>query len=127
MKDWLKGGCHCGAVRFRVRSSLSGILNCNCSICTKKGYLHLIVPAADFQLEQGQDQQSCYRFNTGRAKHYFCNICGVSSYYIPRSHPNGVDVNARCLDNIDPASLTIEEFDGREWESNIHRIEGFNS
>lgn len=127
MSHWREGGCHCGRVRFKVKADLGRVLNCNCSICVKKGYLHLIVPKEHFQLLSGQDAQNCYRFNTGVASHYFCTHCGISAYYIPRSHPDGVDVNARCLDDVELSSLTVESFDGREWESNISDIEGYES
>ncbi len=125
--EWREGGCHCGRVRFKVKSDLAQVLECNCSICAKKGYLHLIVKAEDFLLLQGAEDQTCYRFNTETAKHYFCSHCGVSSYYIPRSHPDGVDVNARCLDDLVLSDLKIAPFNGREWEANIQEIEGYEA
>ena len=127
MIAWREGACHCGAVRFRVRSTFDKALSCNCSICTMKGYLHLIVPARDFQLLAGEDQLSLYQFNTKTAKHYFCRVCGVSPYYIPRSHPDGIDVNLRCVADCDLEGLTVEPFEGRDWEAHIHRIRGYDS
>jgi len=110
------GGCHCGKVRFRVRADLARVSECNCSMCAKKGYLHLIVPPAQFELLRGEDELSTYRFNTGVAQHHFCRTCGIHSFYIPRSDPDKIDVNVRCLDGVDVAQLTITRFDGRNWE-----------
>lgn len=116
----LSGGCHCGSVRFEV-GVIPGevtLWSCNCSICRKAGYLHLIVEKRHFRLLQGSERLTSYRFNTGVAEHLFCSVCGVKPFYVPRSHPNGYSVNARCLD--DPALLDapIRPFDGQNWESN---------
>ena len=116
-----EGGCHCGRVRFRVRDDLSSVSECNCSICTMKGYLHVIVPPERFEILSGKDELATYLFNTRTAKHYFCKHCGVSPFYIPRSDPDKFDVNARCLDGIDPSSLTLHPFDGRNWEEAIRQ------
>lgn len=117
-----EGGCHCGAVRFRVHVRHHGALDCNCSICTKKGFLHLIVAREDFELLAGEDALSEYRFNTGVARHRFCRTCGIHPFYTPRSHPDGVDVNVRCLDGDGLARFTIEPFDGRRWEESVDAI-----
>lgn len=110
------GGCHCGAVRFTVQLPDSlDVEDCNCSICHKSGFLHVIVPLAQFELIQGQDQLRLYQFNTGVAQHWFCQVCGIKSFYIPRSNPDGVDVNLRCLDQI-PPEVRITAFDGQNWE-----------
>ena len=111
------GGCHCGRVRFRVTADLDRVTDCNCSMCTKKGILHLIVPHAAFELLSGADELATYTFNTGVAKHRFCRQCGIHSFYVPRSDPDKVDVNARCLDGVDPRALRPEPFDGRHWEA----------
>jgi hypothetical protein len=113
------GGCHCGRVRFEVIADLTRVSECNCSICTRKAYLHVIVPPAQFRLLAGQDDLSTYRFGTRTAAHHFCRHCGVASFYIPRSHPDHVDVNVRCLDDVDVAALSPARFDGRHWEENI--------
>jgi hypothetical protein len=111
------GGCHCGRVRFEVIAPpCLSVLECNCSICTKSGYLHLIVPKSRFRLLRGEEFLTTYAFNTNVAKHLFCSVCGVKSFYIPRSHPDGYSVNARCLDAATVEALTIEQCDGREWE-----------
>lgn len=92
------------------------MLDCNCSVCSKKGFLHWIVPQSAFSLLTGDDSLSDYRFNTGVARHLFCRRCGVHSFYVPRSDPDKIDVNVRCLDGIDVATLSIRPFDGRNWE-----------
>jgi hypothetical protein len=107
------GGCHCGRVRFEVRApSVLIVLECGCSICAKSGYLHLIVPRSQFQLLTGAESLTTYTFNTGTAKHLFCSVCGIKSFYVPRSHPDGYSVNARCLDATTIEGISIEPFDG---------------
>ena len=116
MKSFI-GGCHCGAVRFQVEADLPATVQaCNCSICAKTGFLHLIVPATRFQLLQGQQDLSCYTFNTGVAQHLFCRHCGIKSFYVPRSNPDGFSINIRCLDMVTPEDFIIEVFDGQNWE-----------
>lgn len=114
-----QGGCHCGAVRFEVETAETvEVESCNCSICRKTGFLHLIVPASRFRLVSGEDQLADYEFNTRMARHKFCKICGVKSFYVPRSNPDGFSVNLRCLDDGDMPEAQIREFDGRNWEAN---------
>ena len=113
------GGCHCGRVRFRVTAELDRVSECNCSMCTKKGILHLIVPRERFELTGGADDLATYEFNTRVAKHHFCRHCGIHSFYVPRSDPDKIDVNARCLDDVDPATLRPAPFDGRHWEASM--------
>ncbi len=111
------GGCHCGRVRFEVIAPASiEVSDCNCSICSMSGYLHLIVPADRFKLLSGEDALTTYTFNTGVARHLFCSICGVKSFYVPRSHPDGVSVNARCIDAGTIESMSVVPYNGREWE-----------
>lgn len=118
-----KGGCHCGRVRFEADAPEDLVLSeCNCSICYMTGYQHLIVPKKAFRLLQGEESLTTYQFNTGVAKHYFCNHCGIKSFYVPRSHPQGISVNARCLSRETIASVTIEPFDGNNWEQNIQSL-----
>jgi hypothetical protein len=111
------GGCHCGAVAFEVRTDATEVTECNCSICNKKGFLHLIVHEADVTWLRGRDQLSEYTFNTGTAKHWFCKHCGIHAIYRPRSHPDGYSVNARCLDGDHWRTLLVNTFDGRNWEA----------
>ncbi len=117
MLQTYEGGCHCGRVRFRVRADLALLSECNCSICTKKGILHLSVLPQAFELLRGADALSTYQFNTHTAKHTFCATCGIHAFYVPRSDPDKISVNARCLDGFDPADLKPTRFfDGRNWE-----------
>lgn len=116
----LAGGCHCGAVRFEIAIDESvrlELLDCNCSICAKSGYLHLIVPHRDFHLLRGRDQLTSYRFGTGAAEHLFCRICGIKSFYQPRSHPDCWSVNFRCLEGAQGLKTRVRAFDGRNWEA----------
>ncbi|MBW2257308.1 MAG: GFA family protein [Deltaproteobacteria bacterium] len=122
--DWYGGGCHCGAVHFEVRIDRFEALECNCSICTMKGFLHLVVERGAFRLVRGADQLATYTFHTHTAKHHFCRICGIHSFYVPRSHPEGFDVNVRCLDGDLRDRFTIELFDGRRWEETVAQIRG---
>ncbi len=121
MPKTYEGSCHCGRVRFRVTADLAGITDCNCSICTKKGFLHLIVAPEQFELLSGAEALETYRFNTGTAKHQFCRHCGIHPFYVPRSDPDKIDVNLRCLDGIDLAGIEVHRFDGRNWEQAIER------
>jgi len=114
--ETLEGSCHCGAVRFRVEVEKFEATDCNCSMCTKKGMFHLIVPPERFTLLSGADMLSVYEFNTGVAKHRFCKRCGIHPFYTPRSHPNDVDVNIRCLDGEAWRRFALKPFDGRNWE-----------
>ena len=117
----LEGGCHCGRVRFRVVASLDRVTECNCSICGKKGFLHLIVPPEQFQLLSGKDDLTTYEFNTRTAKHTFCKHCGIHPFYVPRSDPDKIDVNVRCLDGVNLHEIIPAPFDGLHWEEAIQR------
>lgn len=118
----VEGGCHCGAVRYRVTLREREAVRCNCSICTKKGFLHLIVPESDFELLRGAAALTTYTFGTHTAKHHFCKHCGIHSYYRPRSHPDRIDVNVHCLEDVDPSGFAIVEFDGRHWARNVDEL-----
>ena len=118
-----EGGCHCGAARFRETFTQQKAVDCNCSICRKKGFLHLIIPQSNFTLLQGKESLSTYTFNTHTAKHHFCRICGIHPFYHPCSHPQDIDVNLRCLDGNVLAEFTIETFDGVNWEENVNQIQ----
>jgi hypothetical protein len=116
---WRAGGCHCGRVRFEANlPDRVEAQTCNCSMCEKLGYVHVIVPQSRFRITSGEDAITTYTFNTGVAKHTFCGVCGIKSFYRPRSNPDGWSVNARCLDNADDLDIRIEAFDGRNWEAN---------
>ena len=119
-----EGGCHCGAVRFVASLPDPPVpaLTCNCSVCAMTGFVHIIVPHGDFTLERGADSLTGYRFGSGTAEHLFCAVCGVKSFYQPRSHPDAWSVNARCLDR--PPELAVTPFDGRNWEAAIGGLAG---
>jgi hypothetical protein len=114
---WHAGSCHCGRVRIEALAPPDlELLECNCSMCSRSAYLHLIVTADEFRLLAGADDLVEYSFGTGVAKHRFCRRCGVKPFYVPRSHPDGYSVNARCLDPSSINSMRIRSFDGRDWE-----------
>ena len=117
--EWIEGGCHCRAVRFRVlvdtREKIA-VDECNCSMCSMVGFLHLIVPQSRFRLDAGDDVLTTYTFLTGVAQHKFCKLCGVKSFYVPRSNPDGFSVNLRCVDRSRLPPVTIRPFDGQNWE-----------
>lgn len=118
-----QGGCHCGAVRYEVEAPEQlEVTDCNCSICARSGYLALIVPREHFRLLSGEEQLTRYTFGTHAAQHLFCKTCGIKSFYIPRSHPEGVSVNVRCLDGVSVDELTIRPFDGQHWEDNVNKL-----
>ena len=117
------GGCHCGQIRFQVEAAVDLQLSeCNCSICYMVGYQHLIVNRSAFKILEGEEKLVTYSFNSKVAQHYFCGNCGVKSFYVPRSHPDGISVNGRCLDPATVNSTTLKPFDGRHWEDNHHKL-----
>ena len=119
------GGCHCGRVRFEVQAPARlEVKDCNCSMCAKSGYLHLMVPKERFKLLSGADVLTTYEFNTKTAKHLFCSVCGIKSFYVPRSHPDGFSVNARCIDPGTIERMEITHTDGRNWEAQYPRGRG---
>jgi len=117
------GGCHCGKVSFEVKAPANiEAADCNCSMCSKNGYLHLFVTRKNFRLLSGEDELANYTFGSGVAQHYFCRTCGIKSFYVPRSHPDGYSVNVRCLDPATIESIVSTPFDGRNWEQNIDKL-----
>ncbi len=118
-----RGGCHCGAVAFEVQApGRLTVSDCNCSICRMSGYQHLIVPRARFRLLQGAESLTEYRFNTGTARHLFCRHCGIKSFYVPRSNPDGYSVNARCLDPATVEHVELEIFDDHDRAASEARL-----
>ena len=114
---WAKGGCHCGRIVFEVMMEKENVVqHCNCSICSMAGYVHLIVPAERFRLVSGEEHLQEYRFNTGTARHLFCIHCGIKSFYVPRSNPDGYSINLRCVEVPQGINVVEENFDGRNWE-----------
>jgi hypothetical protein len=117
MTNTIKGGCHCGEVRFEADVPQAvEVLDCNCSICAMTGFRHLIVPHSDFRLQSGKGVLSSYRFGTGAAEHLFCSRCGIKSFYQPRSHPRAWSVNLHALDGTEGLRIAVRQFDGRNWE-----------
>jgi len=115
------GSCHCGAVTFAIEAPEQvEVDECNCSICSKGGFLHLILPLGKFVLLTGADSLHTYTFGTGVAKHTFCKHCGIKPFYTPRSNPDGIDINVRCLDTR--PQITIVSFDGKDWEKHAHTL-----
>lgn len=122
-RRWHAGGCHCRAVRFEAElPDAFEVEDCNCTMCAMSGNIHVIVPASRFRLLQGKDHLSEYTFNTGAAKHLFCRTCGVKSFYIPRSNPDGFAVTWRALDDWMKLKVTVVPFDGQNWEANAARL-----
>jgi hypothetical protein len=118
-----RANCHCGKVQIEVEAPARlEIQDCNCSMCSRTGFLHLIVPASHFRLAQGQDDLTCYTFNTGVAKHYFCKHCGCKPFYVPRSNPDGFSVNLRCIDRSTVEAVNITPFDGQNWEQHGEQL-----
>jgi hypothetical protein len=123
----LKGQCHCGTVAFEVQTPAKvTVYECNCSICSMQGFLHLIVPKKSFTLLSGGENLTTYTFNTGVAQHTFCKTCGVKPFYTPRSNPEGVSVNWRCVSKEEVedqiSDFSIEPFDGQHWDENAARL-----
>jgi hypothetical protein len=122
-----RGGCHCGAVFFEVDAPARlTVSECNCSICRMAGFQHLIVPRSRFRLLRGAEALAEYKFNTGTARHLFCRHCGVKSFYVPRSNPDGYSVNLRCLDQATIEHVDIELFDDTDREASEAKIRGLS-
>jgi hypothetical protein len=121
------GGCHCGAIAFEVEAPARILASdCNCSICRMSGFLHLIVPRSRFRLLQGADRLTEYKFNTGTARHLFCSRCGVKSFYVPRSNPDGYSVNVHCLDPKTIEQIEVQLFDDDDREASDAKVAGLS-
>jgi len=116
------GSCHCKAITFEVEApeKIEADL-CNCSICSKSGFLHLIVPLRNFKLLSGKESITTYTFGTNVAQHTFCKVCGIKPFYTPRSNPDGIDINVNCLDTK-PGNVNVTEFDGQNWEQHAAKL-----
>lgn len=122
-----RGGCHCGAARFAFKSPAAvRVQRCNCSMCAMTGFEHLIVPNAHFTLLSDPAALTTYSFNTGVARHLFCRVCGVKSFYVPRSNPDGYSINLRCVDRSTISAVEYEDFDGRNWEEHGATLAGLS-
>lgn len=117
------GGCHCGAVQFEAETTeRPELLDCNCSVCSMTGYLHLTVPHEDFELISGKDALTSYKFGTRNADHLFCKICGVKSFYQPRSHPDSWSINFNCIQPNSLIQPEIVTLDGQNWEEAVAKL-----
>ena len=108
------GSCHCGSVRFRIASDFPELTTCNCSICRRKNALMVKVPESDFELLSGQEQLSDYQFHTFTAHHYFCRQCGIYPFHRKRVTPDFYGINVFCLDDFDPAGISVRETHGAD-------------
>ena len=121
-----EGACHCGALQFRLNTRPpSALLRCNCSICELEDFLHWIIPLSHFEWISGE--ANTYRFGSGVARHTFCPTCGVKPFYFPRSNPDGVSINARCVAGLNWRALPVDEFDGQHWEQNAATLSHLSS
>lgn len=118
------GGCHCGRVRFRIEAPEElEVTDCNCSMCARLGgFHHVIVAREKFTLLQGEEHLSRYTFHTGVAQHLFCQVCGIKSFYVPRSHPDAYSVSAFCLDPSTVKGMRVRAFDGAHWEAHVAEL-----
>jgi len=117
-----KASCHCGALQLDFEAPGNRpVTLCNCSICNMSGYEHVFVPQMDAEIT-GRDNLSLYTFGTGAAQHYFCKICGIKPFYVPKSHPDSYSVNLRCVIGATIEPSQIIEFDGQNWDSNIEQL-----
>ena len=114
------GGCHCGAITFELQAPATlKATRCNCSLCNMTGFVHVFASKGEFCITSGTDNLTEYRFNTKTARHMFCKTCGVKSFYVPRSHPDGWSVNLNCIEQSTVESVEYGDFDGANWEANI--------
>ena len=118
------GGCHCGRIRFEVEGRLEAVSACNCSICGKTGYRHWTVEPSQLRLLSRPGDWTTYRFLTGKAENRFCPTCGISPFRVPRSDPDKITVNARCLDGVDAEALPLTRFDGQHWDASMREERG---
>ena len=120
--DKFKGSCHCGAIQIELSADLEKIIQCNCSICSKKGALHYRTKPENFALISGENNLSLYQFGTKQAQHLFCKTCGIHVFSRPRIAPEQYSVNVRCLEGIDIEKLTVVPFDGQNWERSVQEL-----
>lgn len=112
-----QGACHCGRVTFELRAKLATVMDCNCSICRRRGALWHGASDATLRITSGEEDLQLYQFGTMTAKHYFCRHCGIHPFVRPRLDPTRWAVNVRCIDSVDLSSLEVRAFDGENWEA----------
>jgi hypothetical protein len=111
-----KGSCHCGQIAFEAEGDLEQVIQCNCSICSKRGFLLWFVPRANFRLFTPEENLATYTFNKHKIKHHFCPKCGCAPFG-EGINPKGEEmsaINTRCLDDVDLSALKVRNFDGRK-------------
>lgn len=118
------GSCHCGRVTFELQAKLAYAMDCNCSLCRRKGALWHGASDSNLRILSGEEDLALYQFGTLTAKHYFCRQCGVSPFSRPRLDPSRWAVNVRCIDSLDLSSLEIRRFDGENWEESAKALYG---
>jgi hypothetical protein len=116
MQQTYKGSCHCGRVTFELQAKLDYVVDCNCSVCHRKGALWHGTSEQNFRILAGEKELTLYQFNTKTAKHYFCKHCGIHPFVRPRLDPSKWAVNVRCIDEVDLSSIPVRQFDGEHWE-----------
>lgn len=110
-----QGSCHCGRTRFEVEGDITGVIACNCSMCSRKGTLMWFVPRANLRLQTPESDLSTYTFNKHVIKHRFCGVCGIHPYgegTDPQGNPMAA-VNIRCLEGLDLTRIPVSQYDGR--------------
>lgn len=110
-----RGSCHCGQVNFEVEGELTAVVDCNCSICARKGALLWAVPRDKLRLRSADDKAGRYTFNSHTIAHRFCPTCGIAPYAEDAASKSerSAYVNVRCLDGVDLKALEVIAFDGR--------------
>lgn len=116
MSNTHRGSCHCGRVTFELHGELGLAIDCNCSLCHRKGALWYGTDDANLHILSGENDLALYQFNTMTAKHYFCSHCGINTFSRPRIAPTKWVVNLRCIDGVDLSKLKVITFDGQHWE-----------
>ena len=116
MQQTYHGSCHCGRVTFELQAELNYVIDCNCSLCRRRGALWHGANESSLRIVSGEQDLALYQFNTKTAKHYFCKHCGIHPFARPRLDPSKWAVNVRCIDKADLSSLPVRRFDGEHWE-----------
>jgi hypothetical protein len=116
------GSCHCGRVTFELQAKLTNAMDCNCSLCRRKGALWHGASDSRLRILSGEEDLVLYQFGTLTAKHYSCKYCGISPFTRPRLDPSKWAVNVRCIDGLDLSALEIRKFDGENWEAAAQRL-----
>ena len=111
-----RGSCHCGAVRFEIRSDFSELTTCDCSMCRRRGVRMVKVHESAFRLLSGEDALSLYQFHTRTAKHYFCKVCGVYPFHRKRVTPDHFGIHGACLENFDSTGIPVRATAGAKME-----------